>query len=84
MFSPHRSTQDDVYEGYFIPKGSTIIANVWEINRDPECFGGDVEQFNPGRYLDEKGALIAGLTDAKDDGHFTFGVWHLYHSWSRV
>ena len=26
---PHRSSQDDVYEGYFIPKGSIIIPNNW-------------------------------------------------------
>lgn len=26
---PHVSTEDDVYEGYFIPKGSTILANIW-------------------------------------------------------
>lgn len=26
---PHRLTQDDVYRGYFIPRGSTIIGNAW-------------------------------------------------------
>ena len=26
---PHATTQDDVYNGYFIPKGSKIIANIW-------------------------------------------------------
>ena len=26
---PHRSMQDDVYEGYFIPAGTTVIENVW-------------------------------------------------------
>ena len=26
---PHVSTEDDVYEGYFIPKGMTVIANIW-------------------------------------------------------
>ncbi|KAJ8086181.1 hypothetical protein PM082_005004 [Marasmius tenuissimus] len=26
---PHRSVQDDVHEGYFIPKGSLIIPNIW-------------------------------------------------------
>jgi hypothetical protein len=25
----HASTIDDVYEGYFIPKGSIVIANTW-------------------------------------------------------
>ena len=26
---PHRSMQDDVYEGYLIPAGTTVIENVW-------------------------------------------------------
>ena len=26
---PHVVTTDDVYEGRFIPKGSTVIANIW-------------------------------------------------------
>lgn len=26
---PRRTSQDDVYEGYFIPKGSLVIANAW-------------------------------------------------------
>ena len=26
---PHRVMQDDFYEGYFIPKGATIVGNVW-------------------------------------------------------
>ncbi|KAK7443505.1 hypothetical protein VKT23_015677 [Stygiomarasmius scandens] len=29
---PHRLMQDDVYEGYRLPKGSTIIYNVWAMN----------------------------------------------------
>jgi hypothetical protein len=26
---PHRLTQDDTYEGYFLPKDSIVIANIW-------------------------------------------------------
>src|ERR1700735_5839886 len=26
---PHRLTSDDVYEGYFLPAGSMVIANAW-------------------------------------------------------
>jgi cytochrome P450 len=29
MGLPHTSTEDDVCEGYFIPKGSMLFANVW-------------------------------------------------------
>ena len=26
---PHVSIEDDVYEGYFIPKGISVMANIW-------------------------------------------------------
>jgi len=26
---PHRVTQDDVYQGFRIPKGTTVVANIW-------------------------------------------------------
>jgi cytochrome P450 len=35
---PHSSDEDDVYEGYFIPKGSTVIGNVWAIHMDPRHY----------------------------------------------
>lgn len=27
----HRVIQDDVYNGYFIPKGTIVIANIWYV-----------------------------------------------------
>lgn len=29
MILPHTSTEDDVFEGYFIPKNAIIMVNVW-------------------------------------------------------
>ena len=29
MGLPHSTTEDDTYEGYHIPKGSLVIANIW-------------------------------------------------------
>lgn len=26
---PHMSTEDDAYQGFFIPKGSIVTGNVW-------------------------------------------------------
>lgn len=26
---PHRLMQDDIHEGYFIPKGALVIPNIW-------------------------------------------------------
>ncbi|KAF8748995.1 cytochrome p450 [Rhizoctonia solani] len=48
---PHASTQDDVYRGYFIPKGSTVIGNTWAICNDPNLYP-NPERFYPDRFLD--------------------------------
>lgn len=29
--TPHANTEDDYYNGYFIPKGSTILGNLWAV-----------------------------------------------------
>ena len=47
---PNRAIQDDVYRGYFIPAGATVIQNVWAICRDPKIYP-DPETFNPDRFL---------------------------------
>ncbi|KAF8268440.1 CyP450 monooxygenase [Lactarius quietus] len=47
---PHRVTEDDIYEGYCIPAGSTIIPNVWGMMHDPTVFP-EPDQFNPERWL---------------------------------
>ncbi|VDC01478.1 unnamed protein product [Peniophora sp. CBMAI 1063] len=70
---PHRSTEDDIYEGYFIPKGTVVIPNVWEMNHDPATFGQDAHLFNPERFLGENGELLSTLPGSKDDGHYAFG-----------
>ncbi|KAJ7805769.1 cytochrome P450 [Mycena olivaceomarginata] len=48
----HRVTKDDVYNGLFIPKGGTIIANIWAIAHDDEVYP-DPFAFDPTRYLGE-------------------------------
>ncbi|KAE9393527.1 cytochrome P450-like protein, partial [Gymnopus androsaceus JB14] len=47
---PHRATQDDFYNGYFIPKGSLLIPNLWKLTHDPRAYHNPVE-FKPERYL---------------------------------
>ena len=32
MGLPHTSTEDDTYEGYFIPKGALLMANIWFVS----------------------------------------------------
>ncbi|KAI5116386.1 hypothetical protein M0805_006558 [Coniferiporia weirii] len=50
---PHSLTQDDYYGGYFIPKGTTVYANIAAICQDPELFP-DAEAFRPERFLKTK------------------------------
>ncbi|KAK7047907.1 hypothetical protein VNI00_006235 [Paramarasmius palmivorus] len=47
---PHLATQDDVYNGYFIEKGTVVWANIWSILHDEELFPNPFE-FKPERYI---------------------------------
>ncbi|KAF7586776.1 hypothetical protein BBP40_008346 [Aspergillus hancockii] len=49
---PHAATEDDIYEGYFIPKGSLIVANVWAFTHDPNVYH-DPGTFKPERFLSD-------------------------------
>lgn len=69
----HQSIEDDWYEGMFIPKGTVCIANVWQLNRDPDIYGKDAAHFNPARHLDVNGQIAPGPPDTKEESHFTFG-----------
>ena len=73
--APHRSTEDDWYEGMFIPKGTICIANMWHMNRDPEIYGKNPEDFDPGRHLDPSGYIGSSASDTslREHGHYTYG-----------
>ncbi|KAF9484256.1 cytochrome P450, partial [Pholiota conissans] len=62
----HAATTEDIYKGYYIPKGTTLIPNVWAMTRDPIKYK-NPEEFNPDRFFDENNELN------KDDMMFTFG-----------
>ena len=70
---PHSTTEDDWYEGMFIPKGTLCLANLWQCNLDPTFYGDDAMNFNPERFLDEQGRLTPGPAETRDDGHSTYG-----------
>ncbi|KAK2018596.1 cytochrome P450 [Colletotrichum eremochloae] len=54
MGLPHSSTEDDVFEGYFIPKGAMVFANIWEFAHDPKRYS-DPMAFRPERFLAGEG-----------------------------
>ncbi|ORY08946.1 cytochrome P450 [Clohesyomyces aquaticus] len=47
---PHLLDEDDVYEGFFFPKGTNIHPCQWAIHRE-EALYPDPETFNPDRWL---------------------------------
>ncbi|EMD35670.1 hypothetical protein CERSUDRAFT_85632 [Gelatoporia subvermispora B] len=51
---PHSLTQDDVYEGIFLPKGALIMPNVWHMMHDPTSYP-DPSAFRPERYAGADG-----------------------------
>jgi len=70
---PHAATEDDWYEGMFIPKGTICLANSWHCNRDRAVFGDDADDFRPERHLDEDGGLSSGPLETNQAGHVSFG-----------
>ncbi|KAK7683740.1 hypothetical protein QCA50_013116 [Cerrena zonata] len=52
--TPHAVIEDDEYNGMFIPKGSTIFANMYGIMQDPDLFP------NPEEYIPER--FVPGST----------------------
>ncbi|KAI9570681.1 cytochrome P450 [Boletus coccyginus] len=64
---PHATTSSDIYNGFYIPKGATIIANVWAMFHDEARYP-DPEVFSPERFLD-----MQGLLSKDDPAHIIFG-----------
>ncbi|KAF8883974.1 cytochrome P450 [Infundibulicybe gibba] len=67
---PHMTTIDDEYDGYFIPKGSTIIGDSWSILHDPETYDQPLE-FRPERFL--KDGKIDPSVQGAEVAAFGFG-----------
>ncbi|KAH9929005.1 cytochrome P450 [Epithele typhae] len=47
---PHSTTSDDTYEGGYIPKNTTVIANIYAMLHDESVYASP-ETFNPDRYV---------------------------------
>ncbi|KAN0084465.1 Cytochrome P450, partial [Tylopilus felleus] len=53
---PHAAVDEDVYEGFYIPKGATIITNLWAMAHDESKYP-DPHAFIPERFLNHDGSL---------------------------
>ncbi|KAF9445128.1 cytochrome P450 [Macrolepiota fuliginosa MF-IS2] len=72
MGIPHSNDEDDIYEGYFIPKGSTIIGNIWAIHMDPKRYFNPFA-FMPERWYEEGKPTRWGSGPDCDRDHYVFG-----------
>jgi cytochrome P450 len=59
---PHLVTEDDIYEGYLIPKGSILMPNFWSIFHNEDDYP-NPNQFNPARFLDADGKINPNVRD---------------------
>jgi len=50
----HCATEDDIHDGYYIPKGSIVMPNIWFMLNDPRTYA-NPSQFNPERFLAKDG-----------------------------
>lgn len=66
---PHRSLEDDVYNGMFIPQGSFVYANARAMTHDRTTYS-DPETFNPDRYIPQS---EGGAGEPFPVGQFGFG-----------
>ena len=58
---PKSLIEDDEYKGYHIPKGATIVENVWAVFHDPVMYP-EPYVFNPERFLRD-GKLNSSVRD---------------------
>ncbi|TFK20111.1 cytochrome P450 [Coprinopsis marcescibilis] len=65
---PHMSKEDAEYNGYFLPKGTLFMPNVWGVMHDPKRFE-DPLAFKPERYM-KNGQINK---DVLDPGAGAFG-----------
>ncbi|KAK0897082.1 hypothetical protein LTR91_010848 [Friedmanniomyces endolithicus] len=74
---PHILEEDDVYEGYFMPKGAMIHANHYLISREPTQFP-EADEWRPERWLDPSWPTykepLSEFPTVRGDPGFGYGV----------
>ncbi|RDL37387.1 Cytochrome P450 [Venustampulla echinocandica] len=74
--TPHGSSESDVYQGWRIPAGTTILGNSWAINLNEKYYP-NPHLFDPARFLDEKHSrfdpALKGKKHPAKAGHSSFG-----------
>ncbi|KAF7296732.1 Cytochrome P450 [Mycena chlorophos] len=55
---PHATSAEDNYGGYFIPKETTVVMNIWALTHEESTHGSNPDAFNPDRFLKPDGTLL--------------------------
>ncbi|KAM0420300.1 hypothetical protein ACHAPT_011961 [Fusarium lateritium] len=74
MSFSHYAAEEDVVDGYRIPKGSIVRINTWAMHMDPERYP-DPENYRPERFLNHHlpAATYAASNDVAARDHFGYG-----------
>ncbi|KAJ7640502.1 cytochrome P450 [Mycena polygramma] len=73
LLIPHATSKQEEYRGYIIPKGATIMVNLWGIFHDPELYD-KPEEFIPERYLLTEYGTKPGVDGSSIKHNLPFGV----------
>ncbi|KAF8309118.1 cytochrome P450 [Amanita rubescens] len=65
---PHMAIKDDIYKGFYIPKGTLVLPNAWAISQDETIYSNH-DTFNPNRFFNPDGTL----NDDKIEYAFGYG-----------
>ncbi|KAF9021328.1 cytochrome P450, partial [Hymenopellis radicata] len=68
---PHAASKTYTYNGYLIPKGATVIINIYGIMNDPKVFE-NPHTFNPERFMQSEFGTRPGK-DQNFRDNFAFG-----------
>ncbi|KAL1598727.1 hypothetical protein SLS60_007868 [Paraconiothyrium brasiliense] len=72
---PVRASRDDYFDGYLIPKDSTVFCPAYNIQYNAEFYP-DPCTYNPDRYLDRPllATSYAGSPDYENRDHYSYGA----------
>jgi cytochrome P450 len=70
---PRLVLEDDVLNGYTIPKGTTILANIWNIQHNPDDYD-QPEEFVPERFIHHPLGLKDGVSSDGRMETYAFGA----------
>lgn len=61
-YSHNRADEDVIVQGYLIPSGTVVMANLWAVHMDPDLWEAP-EEFRPERFLSKDGSRLIDKPD---------------------